>query len=231
MAEFGVSRTVVREALSKLQASGLVETRHGIGTFVVGFGDGGAVSHRARAVGDAARRDRRARTAHRRRDRGRRAWRRSGAPRRNLREMRAALDAFAAAIEAGRDAVAPDFQFHLEIARATQNPHFAELMATLGAMIIPRARLDAPGAPQPTSAATTCGASTANTRASSTPSPARTARPRARRCAPTWPTAASGGGGPANRAGAAALTAAVPLDRASTCCTMTMTTSAMADVR
>ena len=39
MAEFGVSRTVVREALSKLQASGLVETRHGIGTFVVGLGD------------------------------------------------------------------------------------------------------------------------------------------------------------------------------------------------
>ena len=39
MAEFGVSRTVVREALSKLQASGLVRTRHGIGTFVVGLGD------------------------------------------------------------------------------------------------------------------------------------------------------------------------------------------------
>ena len=39
MAEFGVSRTVVREALSKLQASGLVATRHGIGTFVVGLGD------------------------------------------------------------------------------------------------------------------------------------------------------------------------------------------------
>ena len=33
--EHGVSRTVVREALSKLQASGLVETRHGIGTFVL----------------------------------------------------------------------------------------------------------------------------------------------------------------------------------------------------
>ena len=38
MAEFGVSRTVVREAISKLQASGLVETRHGIGTFVLGLG-------------------------------------------------------------------------------------------------------------------------------------------------------------------------------------------------
>ena len=31
----GVSRTVVREAISRLQASGLVETRHGIGTFVL----------------------------------------------------------------------------------------------------------------------------------------------------------------------------------------------------
>ena len=42
MGEFGVSRTVVREAISKLQASGLVETRHGVGTFVVGLGDAAA---------------------------------------------------------------------------------------------------------------------------------------------------------------------------------------------
>ncbi|MET0519679.1 MAG: GntR family transcriptional regulator, partial [Burkholderiaceae bacterium] len=42
MAEFAVSRTVVREAISKLQAAGLVETRHGIGTFVLGLGEGGA---------------------------------------------------------------------------------------------------------------------------------------------------------------------------------------------
>jgi DNA-binding transcriptional regulator YhcF (GntR family) len=35
MARFGVSRTVVREAISKLQAGGLVQTRHGIGTFVL----------------------------------------------------------------------------------------------------------------------------------------------------------------------------------------------------
>ncbi|WP_404944266.1 FadR/GntR family transcriptional regulator, partial [Pseudomonas syringae] len=33
--EHGVSRTVVREAISKLQASGLVVTHHGIGTFVL----------------------------------------------------------------------------------------------------------------------------------------------------------------------------------------------------
>ncbi|MBW8465512.1 FCD domain-containing protein, partial [Acidovorax sp.] len=61
----------------------------------------------------------------------------------NLKAMREALDAVAAAVDAGRDAVASDFQFHLEIARATQNSHFAELMGTLGSMIIPRARLAA----------------------------------------------------------------------------------------
>ena len=35
MQAYGVSRTVVREALSKLQAAGLVETHHGVGTFVL----------------------------------------------------------------------------------------------------------------------------------------------------------------------------------------------------
>ena len=59
--------------------------------------------------------------------------------------MRSALAAFTSALEQGRDAVGPDFQFHLEIARATQNGHFAELMATLGGMMIPRARLEPPG--------------------------------------------------------------------------------------
>jgi DNA-binding FadR family transcriptional regulator len=38
--------------------------------------------------------------------------------------------------------VAADFRFHGEIARATQNSHFAGLLTTLGAKIIPRARLD-----------------------------------------------------------------------------------------
>ena len=39
MGEFGVSRTVVREAISKMQAAGLVQTRHGVGTFVSGPSD------------------------------------------------------------------------------------------------------------------------------------------------------------------------------------------------
>ncbi|MDC6170886.1 FadR/GntR family transcriptional regulator, partial [Paucibacter sp. XJ19-41] len=66
------------------------------------------------------------------------AQRRSAA---QLAAMQEALAAFAAAAEAGRDAVAADFQFHLEIARATGNPHFEQLMGTLGAPSIPRARL------------------------------------------------------------------------------------------
>ena len=140
--DFGVSRTVVREAISRLQASGLVRTRHGVGSFVVGPGDKGAgfriapeqlatlrdvvamlelrIGVETEAAALAARR----RTAE------------------NLAALRAALEAFSEAVEAGRDAVAADFQFHHEISRATQNPHFGQLMASLGAMIIPRARLD-----------------------------------------------------------------------------------------
>jgi GntR family transcriptional repressor for pyruvate dehydrogenase complex len=141
MAEFGVSRTVVREALSKLQASGLVVTRHGIGTFVVGFGD--AAPFRIAPEQFATLRDVIAvlelRIGIETEAAALAAQRRTA---QNLADMRAALGAFGAAVEAGRDAVGPDFQFHLEIARATQNSHFADLMSTLGAMIIPRARLE-----------------------------------------------------------------------------------------
>ena len=35
MREFGVSRSVVREAVSRLQASGLLHTRQGVGSFVL----------------------------------------------------------------------------------------------------------------------------------------------------------------------------------------------------
>ena len=141
MAEFGVSRTVVREAISKLQASGLVQTRHGIGTFVVGLG--GAAPFRLAPEQFATLRDVIAVLELRigiETEAASLAAQRRNAD--NLRQMRSALDAVAAAVEQGRDAVGPDFQFHLEIARATQNAHFADLMASLCAMIIPRARLD-----------------------------------------------------------------------------------------
>ncbi|NML17701.1 FadR/GntR family transcriptional regulator [Azohydromonas caseinilytica] len=139
MAEFGVSRTVVREAISKLQAAGLVETRHGVGTFVVGPGQ---ASFRITPEQLETLRDVIAVLELRiglETEAAALAAMRRGED--NLREMRHALDEFAAAVGEGRDAVAPDFSFHLEIARATQNGHFTELLSSLGARIIPRARL------------------------------------------------------------------------------------------
>jgi DNA-binding FadR family transcriptional regulator len=59
----------------------------------------------------------------------------------NLAAMGSALHTFTHDIEAGTDAVAADFRFHLEIARATQNRHYATLMMDLGLPVIPRARL------------------------------------------------------------------------------------------
>jgi GntR family transcriptional repressor for pyruvate dehydrogenase complex len=141
MTQFGVSRTVVREAMSRLQAAGVVETRHGVGTFVVGYGDGSTFRIDAERLGTlqdviavlelriGVETESAALAASRR-------------TLENLASMRASLEAFAEAVQAGRDAVGPDFQFHLEIARATQNPRFAELMTTLGGMMIPRARLE-----------------------------------------------------------------------------------------
>ncbi len=141
MARFDVSRTVVREALSKLQASSLVETRHGIGTFVLAAHDAGnfkinaenfatvddviailelRISLETEAAGLAAQR----RTTE------------------NLQAMSTALQAFEDAINLDSDGVPPDFQFHMEIARSTGNRHFADLMTYLGTMIIPRTRVN-----------------------------------------------------------------------------------------
>jgi len=144
MEEFGVSRTVVREAISRLQAAGLVETRHGVGTFVVGLGEGTPFRISPEQLGTlqdviavlelriGVETESAALAAARRTPE-------------NLDTLRNALKAFMSAVEEGRDAVGPDFQFHLEIARATQNHHFVDLMGTLGGMMIPRARLEPPG--------------------------------------------------------------------------------------
>jgi GntR family transcriptional regulator, transcriptional repressor for pyruvate dehydrogenase complex len=143
MAGYRVSRTVVREALSKLQAAGQVLTRHGIGTFVVGPGEAAPFritpEHLATLDDVIAMLELRIGLET---EAAMLAAQRRGDD--NLRRMRAALADFRRAIESGHDAVAADFRFHLEIARATQNAHYAELMAVLGETIIPRARLDAP---------------------------------------------------------------------------------------
>jgi DNA-binding FadR family transcriptional regulator len=140
MQDFGVSRTVVREAISRLQASGWVDTRHGVGTFVrpksqhPSFRISPEHMGTLREVIDllefriSVETEAAALAAIRRNDD-------------NLAEMHAALLAFDAALEAGTDAVAADQQFHQAIARASQNHHFGDLMHSLGAGVIPRARM------------------------------------------------------------------------------------------
>ena len=143
MARFDVSRTVVREAISRLQANRLVETRHGVGTFALAPEDSG--NFKIAAVDFATVSDVIAllelRISLETEAAGLAAQRRTES---NLKAMQAMLDAFVAAIEGDSDALPSDFQFHMEIARATGNRHFADLMNYLGTMIIPRARVNTP---------------------------------------------------------------------------------------
>ena len=145
MEEFEVSRTVVREALSKLQAAGLVQTRHGIGTFVRKAGE--AVSLSLSRAGQTAdlldvvavlelRLGLEGESA------ALAAMRRSDA---QLESLRAIQRDFAEAIEANGDTVDLDRHLHELIAAAAANPHFVELISKLGPTMIPRARIDSPG--------------------------------------------------------------------------------------
>ena len=135
-----VSRTVVREAISRLQASGHVETRHGIGTFVLEA----PTTHNFRiAEQDMATVDDviavlELRISLETEAAGLAAQR---ATPEQLTQMATALQGFSNAIDSQSDAVPSDFQFHMEIAKATGNRHFADLMTYLGTHIIPRTRI------------------------------------------------------------------------------------------
>lgn len=138
--EFGVSRTVVREAIATLRAAGLVATVQGSGAYVRGRGRPDAfvledlglppleaivsalelriALESEAAVLAASRRD----EAH-------------------LAALRGTLAEMTDAINSGEDAVAADMRFHRTITEATGNPHFTRLFDCLGAAVIPRTRL------------------------------------------------------------------------------------------
>lgn len=142
MQAFGVSRTVVREALSKLQAGGLVETHHGVGTFVLQPRSGGVFrldpSDVATSVDVLAVLE--LRVSLETESAGLAATRRTAE---QLLAMREALDDFERNLAVAGNTVAPDFRFHLQIAQATGNPYFADIMSHLGTTIIPRTRINA----------------------------------------------------------------------------------------
>ena len=140
MQEHGVSRTVVREAISRLQASGLVETRHGIGTFVrdipsaSGFyidPDSIVTLHDVLAVLEL-------RISLEVEAAGLACSRRTD---QQLQLMRDSLDALNSPAVSVDYAVSADFQFHQQIALATGNRYFTDIMLHLGLSNIPRTRL------------------------------------------------------------------------------------------
>src|ERR1700682_805194 len=138
MMEFHVSRTVVREAISRLQAAGLVETRHGIGTFVLPPLPVTASQLDVVTIRDvlamlelriSLETESAALAAQRRTDE-------------HLALMRRAIVAFDESIVNGRSAIDEDFQFHLQIALATQNKYFEDFYRQLGTSTIPRTKLN-----------------------------------------------------------------------------------------
>ena len=145
---FGVSRTVVREAISRMQAAGLVDTQHGVGTFVLApKPDTGfyiAATDVATAMDVLAVLE--LRISLETEAAGLAAARRTPL---DLNEMRKALDAFEAAVRTAGDTVTPDIQFHLQIARATGNRYFVDVMSQLGNTLLPRARINAASLSQP----------------------------------------------------------------------------------
>ncbi|TKC78085.1 FadR family transcriptional regulator [Trinickia terrae] len=143
MSQLGVSRTVVREAISRLQAMSVIETRHGIGSFVLEprrepldldmvpastLNDLLSVlelriSLETECAGLAAQR----------------------ASERDLANIRSALDAIDEATRAGGDSSAADLQFHISVARATGNRYFVDILTQMGTALIPRHRIDSAG--------------------------------------------------------------------------------------
>lgn len=141
MRQFGVSRTVVREALSRLQAAGLVETHHGVGTYALE--SSGSADFRVDPADIATVRDvlvlLELRICLESEAAGLAAQRRTDT---QLADMRCALDEFRQSLAAEGDTITPDFRFHLLIAQATDNRYFADLMSHLGSAIIPRTRIN-----------------------------------------------------------------------------------------
>lgn len=136
--EFGVSRTVIREAISRLRARGVLRSEQGRGTFVL------TIPTRA----DSA------------------SWPVAGTDVAGMLEFRAALESESAALAARRRsplhvrrltaildgadlsspaaAVEADWEFHREIARTTGNGYFVAALESLGpgSIMVPPARLD-----------------------------------------------------------------------------------------
>lgn len=141
ISEFGVSRTVVRAALTRLQAEGLVETERGRGSFALTPPQEGTTAgsrpvvsiedrmhlleFRMGVEAEAA-----ALAARNHTDR-------------QLKALQQALEDFTASVEHPAHAMKSDYEFHRAVASASGNPFYSDCLASLGQTMIamPRTRL------------------------------------------------------------------------------------------
>lgn len=133
---FGVSRTVIREAVAVLAADGVLEPRHGAGVFVL--------DTRSRIMGpissDVGNRISQAinvlevRMGIEIESAGLAAERRNTSQEARIHE---AFFDFENALRQGADTGKADFAFHREIASATNNPFYVEVLDALGDRTIP----------------------------------------------------------------------------------------------
>jgi DNA-binding FadR family transcriptional regulator len=132
---FGVSRTVVREAIASLAADGLVESRQGAGMFVcerpaLAFSsisqDVGKISHAINVL--------EVRMGIEIESAGLAALRHNAAQEAAIQE---AFFEFGRLLEQNKATGRSDFLFHKAIAEATNNPFYVEVLDALGARAIP----------------------------------------------------------------------------------------------
>lgn len=132
---FGVSRTVVREAIASLAADGLVESRQGAGVFVLDHPTSafGSLSQEISKVSQAIN-VLEVRMGIEIESAGLAAIRRNAAQEARIQE---AFFEFERLLKLGEPTGKADFAFHREIASATNNPFYVEILDALGDRTIP----------------------------------------------------------------------------------------------
>lgn len=137
METYGVSRTVVREAIAALRAEGLVETRQGSGAYVAAdlrkrpFRIDPEALMSVKQVLDVLE----LRISVEVEAAGLAAERRSDS---DLGRLEAISAAFRNAIASGDPAIDLDYDFHAAVGTATGNPYFSSFLDFIGRIIIPR---------------------------------------------------------------------------------------------
>jgi GntR family transcriptional repressor for pyruvate dehydrogenase complex len=129
--QFGVSRTVVREAVSRLKSLGLVDSRQGSGVFVQASATFAPLNFEARhaASQEAVIQMVEVRRALEAEVAALAAQRRTAA---DMRRVQAAVKALDAAVQGGGDGVSEDVRFHRAIAEAARNPFLLQTLEYLG---------------------------------------------------------------------------------------------------